>query len=202
MTHSLRCPVRGVIFDMDGTLTVPVIDFKKMRADIGIPDSEPDILKALMKMDEERRARAFRVIVEHEQDAAARSELSPGTRDLLDFLAHQQIKTGVATRNSRVSVDAFSGKHGISFDAIVSRDDAAPKPSAEPLRLAADLAGLTLAEVIYVGDHEIDRLTGEAANVPTFIVRNHGELKDNGPEEMRIAHLGELIPVIREANGL
>jgi hypothetical protein len=27
----LKRPIRGVVFDMDGTLTVPVIDFQYMR---------------------------------------------------------------------------------------------------------------------------------------------------------------------------
>jgi hypothetical protein len=29
--EALRRPIRGVVFDMDGTLTVPVIDFQYMR---------------------------------------------------------------------------------------------------------------------------------------------------------------------------
>jgi HAD superfamily hydrolase (TIGR01549 family) len=202
MSATLPRPIRGVIFDMDGTLTVPVIDFGKMRFDLGIPDSETDILHALMKRNPAEREAAFRIIEEHESDASARSELSRGARELCDFLIKAGIRTGVATRNSRISVEAFVQKHGVAFDAVVSRDDAEPKPSAEPLRRAAELAGLTLSEIIYVGDHEIDRLTGEAAGVPTFIIKNHTKCQDNGTDAMRLEHLGLLIPIIHEANGL
>ena len=38
MTQTHGQPIRGVIFDLDGTLTVPTLDFDAIRADIGAGD--------------------------------------------------------------------------------------------------------------------------------------------------------------------
>jgi hypothetical protein len=38
-----RRRLRGIVFDMDGTVTVPVINFKEMRARVGVPPGH-DIL--------------------------------------------------------------------------------------------------------------------------------------------------------------
>jgi HAD superfamily hydrolase (TIGR01549 family) len=190
-------PVRGVVFDLDGTLTVPVIDFRAMRRDLGI--LEGDILDGIRAMTPDERQRAVEIIIRHEEDAARRSEMSPGARELVDFLVGRRIPIGVATRNSRISVDAFSKKHGVLFHTIVTRDDAPPKPAPEPLWKAVDGLGVPRENAVYVGDHEIDRLTGEAAGVGTYIVRNHVELQDHGPEERRIDSLADLIGVIERS---
>ena len=190
-------PVRGVVFDLDGTLTVPVLDFAAMRAEIGIAGG--DILRSLAKMSEDERTRALGIIGRHEEAAAAESELSDGARELLDFIAGAGIKTGVVTRNSRSSVDTFCRKHGVAFDAVITRDDAPPKPSPEPLAAAVEQMGLGKDEVIYVGDFELDRLTGEAAGITTYVVRNHAKVRDDGPAEMRIGTLRDVIAIIEEA---
>ena len=109
------------------------------------------------------------------------------------------IKTGVVTRNSRVSVDTFCRKHGIAFDAVITREDAPPKPSPEPLTAAVERMGLGKHDVIYVGDFELDRLTGEAAGIPTYIVRNHAKVRDQGPDEMRVDSLRDVIAIIEGA---
>ena len=190
-------PIRGVVFDLNGTLTVPVLDFAAMRAEIGI--AEGDILHSLARMSEDERSRALGVIGRHEDAAAADSELSDGARELLDFITAAGIKTGVVTRNCRTSVDTFSRKHGVAFDAVITREDAPPKPSPEPLTAAVERMGLGKHEVIYVGDFELDRLTGEAAGVPTYIVRNHAKRRDEGPADMRVDTLRDVIGIIQEA---
>lgn len=190
-------PIRGVVFDLDGTLTIPVLDFAAMRAEIGV--AEGDILHALARMPEEERERALRIIGRHEEAAAAGSELSDGASELLDFIAAGGVKIGVVTRNSRASVETFCRKHGIVFDVVVTREDAPPKPSPEPLAMAVERMGVAPSDVIYVGDFELDRLTGEAAGIATYIVRNHAKVRDQGPDERRIGSLRDVIAIIHEA---
>jgi hypothetical protein len=60
---------------MDGTLTVPVIDFLEMRRRAGVPLNE-DILDAINSWtDEARKAKAYAAIAEVEEEV--RSELPP-----------------------------------------------------------------------------------------------------------------------------
>ena len=58
----------AVIFDLDGTLTIPVLDFDAMRAEMGLTN-EP-ILEDMERMDADRRAEAEAILQRHEHRAA------------------------------------------------------------------------------------------------------------------------------------
>ena len=65
--NPVRRPVlRGVVFDMDGTLTVPNIDFADMYRRCGVEASK-DILEEIASMPEDRRDAANRIIEEIEE---------------------------------------------------------------------------------------------------------------------------------------
>ena len=65
--YSVVRGIRGVIFDMDGTLTVPVLDFVEMRTRLGLPLGT-DILPAVLNMSSEERERAMSIIHEMEDE--------------------------------------------------------------------------------------------------------------------------------------
>ena len=197
MTDAARLqPVSGVVFDLDGTLTAPTIDFDAIRSEIGIEGDAP-ILETLAGLPADERRRAFRILEKHEERAAADSRLNPGAEELLDFLDREGLPRGLVTRNTRRSVEAFVARHRIDLGVVVTREDAPPKPSPAPLLHALERLNLSPRQAIYVGDHEIDRLTGKAAGVITYIVRTHPEIKDCGPPEQRIDRLSDLIGLIR-----
>ena len=52
---------------MDGTLTVPVLDFVEMRSRLGLPQGA-DILPTVMRMPAAQRAQAMRTIEELEEE--------------------------------------------------------------------------------------------------------------------------------------
>ena len=59
--------VKGVIMDMDGTLTLHgAIDFARMKRRVGIP-RDMDVLSAISKMDAEAAARATAIVEEEER---------------------------------------------------------------------------------------------------------------------------------------
>ena len=76
---------RAVIFDLDGTLTEPVLDFDAMRAEIGLPRGLP-ILEQLEQLDAGERARAEAIMLRHERAAIAQATLADGCADLLGHL--------------------------------------------------------------------------------------------------------------------
>lgn len=59
--------IKGVIFDMDGTLTIPVLNFLEMRTRLGLSRSV-DILPTVMSMPAEERERAMKIIEEMEEE--------------------------------------------------------------------------------------------------------------------------------------
>ena len=92
---------------MDGTLTVPVIDFVDMRRRAGLPEKGGDILELVAKLDEVKRAKAFEAIAEVEQEALDNLMLMPGLVSLLQRLDALCIPRALVTRNVERSVHHF-----------------------------------------------------------------------------------------------
>src|SRR5439155_4958580 len=116
---------RALLLDMDGTITAPMLDFPRIKREMGIGDRP--ILEALAEMDAEARAAAEAVLLRHEEWAAAESSLNVGCRELFDALSRWRIRTALITRNSRLSVTTVLARHALTVAVLVTRDDAAPK---------------------------------------------------------------------------
>lgn len=88
-----RARLRGVVFDMDGTLTVPVIDFAAMyRAVLGedeyvrIKAESPsgiDILHHIETWSPEKQRKAYDIIADYESQGLDRLQIMPGERVFL-----------------------------------------------------------------------------------------------------------------------
>src|SRR5690242_16547721 len=90
--------VRGVVFDLDGTLVVQELDFEAMRREIGLPSGTP-LLEALERLDGLGRAAALEVLRRHELAAAETAVLNPGVAAFLDDLARRGVRRAVLSRN-------------------------------------------------------------------------------------------------------
>jgi HAD superfamily hydrolase (TIGR01509 family) len=156
-----------IIFDLDGTLLEPALDFDALRAEIGLPPGAT-ILEAMDTLSEAERARANLILDRHEAEAADRSRLLPGARELLDWLRARGIRTAVLTRNSRRSVERACQKHGLRFSAVVAREDHLPKPSPEGVRHLMTVLGAGPDETVVVGDFRFDVEAGSAAGCRTI----------------------------------
>ena len=83
--------IKGVIFDMDGTLTLPVLNFLEMRTRLGIPRGA-DILPTVLKMPREERERALNIIEELE-DEGWYSAAWPHYAKECVFPSHRHVQT-------------------------------------------------------------------------------------------------------------
>ncbi|MCK5272001.1 MAG: hypothetical protein KAJ52_05470, partial [Sedimentisphaerales bacterium] len=63
--------IAAVIFDLDGTLTQPYLDFDQIRSEIGNIDGP--ILEAMEQMPPPQRRKALEILHRHEQEAAENS---------------------------------------------------------------------------------------------------------------------------------
>lgn len=59
--------IKGVIFDMDGTLTIPVLNFNQMRERLGL-SKDQDILPTVQGFPPQERAKAMAIIEEFEEE--------------------------------------------------------------------------------------------------------------------------------------
>ena len=186
---------RAVLFDMDGTLTQPMLDFPRIKAEMGIGNRP--ILEALATMSEEHRALAEAVLLRHEEEAAGRSTLNPGCRELLDWLAARSIPSALITRNSRASVCAFVERHALDLDFIVTRTVARPKPHPEALLRACERFDVAPGEAWMVGDGQYDVEAALAAGVPAVWI-SHGLPKPFSASPWRtVPDLHELTKCLR-----
>jgi HAD superfamily hydrolase (TIGR01509 family) len=165
-----------IIFDLDGTLTVPVLDFDAIRAEIGLPPGP--ILESLDRLDQDRRDAALAVLHRHEERAAHESMLQIGARETIEDLRNMGFPIAVLTRNARRWARVVFEKHGLKIDALRTRDDGVIKPSPEPItRLCAE-NGADPAASWMVGDHLFDLQSGNAAGCLTVLMVGDGALPD------------------------
>jgi HAD superfamily hydrolase (TIGR01549 family) len=186
---------RAVIFDLDGTITRPILDFARIKREIGAGDTP--ILEFLASMkDEKRRREARRKVDAWEREGAEASTLNPGVRELLDFLRGRGIPTAILTRNTRESVEIVMRKHSLRFDVIVTTDDRLPpKPSPEPVRHIAAALGVEPGEVLMVGDFRFDVECGRSAGARTVFLKNE-HLSDDAGADYVITEMTQLLDLV------
>lgn len=155
---------RAILFDMDGTLTRERIDWSALRSELNIP-AHQGFLEALEQMDLAERSRVEQILHDHEHQAALRSELNDGCRELLNWLDAHGIGRALITRNTRASVQTVFELHGLHFDVTITREDGIYKPDPEPLLRACTQLKVPTEQVWMVGDWKYDIEAANAARI-------------------------------------
>jgi HAD superfamily hydrolase (TIGR01509 family) len=186
---------RAVIFDLDGTLTEPLLDFDLIRAEIGLPHGP--ILEQLTALTAEQRGRAETILRRHELTAIAQAVLADGCVELLALLRARGIPHGILTRNMRVAVEQFCARFGFQFAGTYTREDGPHKPAPDGvLHLCAGF-GVAPAQTLTVGDYKFDVMAGRAAGTRTALVTAQppDDLAAWGQPDLVVASLRELLPL-------
>lgn len=193
----------GIVFDMDGTLTVPCIDFAKMYAECGVPKVPgADVLKHIASLnDEGERQRCLKVIEDHEERARQQVEMMSGCAELLHWLDKKQIRRGLITRNVKASIMHFNSRclqpHGLaSFDPALSRECISPvKPHPAALNYIANQWKVPPSSLLMVGDSAADDIViGNRAGALTALLhypqaKGGGLTLDQLTEEQKPTHI-------------
>jgi HAD superfamily hydrolase (TIGR01509 family) len=163
--------VQGVIFDLDGTLTRPHLDFARIRLEIGLPSaSAAPILEALAEMDAESRTRATAILERHEHEAAQASELNPGAIVVIEALRSRNVPVGILTRNSRTCTQIVIDLHGLEIDCVHTREDGPVKPAPDAILAMCLRWQAEPARVWMVGDYLFDVQAGRSAGTRTVLM--------------------------------
>lgn len=147
--------LRGVIFDLDGTLVDSRLDFAAIRAATGCPDGL-GLIEYAEGLVEDEAARVHRIIHEHEMAGARAASWIPGADDWLAALRRQGLPTGILTRNARVPTALTLSRLGIDVDVVLTREDCRPKPDPDGLLRIARQWNLPCEALVYVGDFRYD----------------------------------------------
>lgn len=208
------CP-SAVFFDMDGTL-VDSYGFlmnahNHVREAFGQPAfTQDEFLYNLSRTTRDvyrdlygdQEAEAKKILYAYvESHRSERMTPMAGAGDLLRFLSAQGIALGVVSNmtpkllRSQIADLGWAAYFG---DAVVGAGDAAePKPSAAPLLLAAERAGISFVpeRVWMVGDTETDIACARAAGCVAVLLRSRrdaGTLSSVHAPDREISSLGEL----------
>ena len=186
--------LKGVLFDLDGTIVELNLNFDRLREELNI--KERFILEAIYRLNGDDKRKALNRLKEIEIESATNSVLMPGVKDVFEFLKDNKIKTGIVTRNCREAVDIILQKHGLDVGCVITREDAPPKPSPEPIRFALKKLSLAPQNSIYVGDFLFDILAGKNAGVKTVLILNERNREFKELADISVHSMEELIGVI------
>lgn len=161
-----KMPIRGLIFDLDGTLVDSALDFELMRSEMGLPPGAP-LLESLASLSDAEADRCHAILARHERAGAERAVLMPGVAEFLIEVAGRDIRCAVFTRNGREVAQRTLARLGLNFETIVAREDAPIKPNPTGILAICRAWGLSPREVAMVGDYRFDIVAGRQAGVRT-----------------------------------
>ena len=182
--------LRGVIFDLDGTLVDTADEFipavQALRAEHGLAPMSPERIRASVSngaralvslgLDMPEDAPNFernrqRLLQLYSEVLGSRAALYPGIAGLLAQLRARGVAWGIATNKPRAYTEPLLAKLAIEPPpaSVVCPDDVAErKPHPEALlRNCAEL-GCSPAEAVYIGDHRRDIEAGQRAGMYTI----------------------------------
>jgi phosphoglycolate phosphatase len=207
-----RVPLRGVIFDWDGTLLdsyhADGSAYLQMFGALGIPWGLPELAQHYSP-DWHNVYRAAKVPPERWGEAdklwrhfyrAQRPVLQREARSVVQQLSRRYplaLVTSGSSGRVRAQLRAFGFES--LFDVRVFGDEVPRrKPDPASLRIALCRLGLEPAACVYVGDAPEDVEMARRAGVPSVAVLRHSPV----PERLRAAHPNGLISRIAELPGL
>ncbi|EAW10751.1 putative haloacid dehalogenase-like hydrolase [Aspergillus clavatus NRRL 1] len=206
LSHSSQAPrLKGIVFDVDGTLCLPQnYMFAEMRAALGI-DKKVDILHHIRQLPthEERTAAAEKVKAV-EREAMKHQQPQPGLVDLMDYLQSRGLYRALCTRNFEAPVMHLLQNHlpAHVFLPIITRETPGLLPKPDPagiLHIAREWGLDNRAEnMIMVGDSLDDMTAGHTAGAATVLLLNEHNmhLKDHAHTDLCIDRLDDLIDIL------
>ena len=190
----MTAPLRGVLFDLDGTVLDTAPDFVRVlnvllaengRAPLPLSAVRPNVShgsRRVVKLgfpdaDEARFAALQQRFLDiYSAGLSLETRLFAGMDQVLEGLALRGLRTGIVTNKPAWLTDPLLAQLDLvrRFDCIVSGDTVGVgKPDPAPLLHAAGLAGLAPADCIYVGDAQRDVEAAHRAGMPA-LVANYG----------------------------
>lgn len=211
--------IRGVLFDLDGTLIDSAPDLgaaaDQMRVSRGLPSLPLDTYRPMAGAGARGMLGiAFGMTPDHADYAVMREEffvnyerrmtqltyVFDGVTQLLDELKSRGLAWGVVTNKSmRFAGPLTQGMPLFSTASAVVGGDTTPhaKPHPEPLFEAARRLNIAPAHCVYVGDDERDVIAGKAAGMRT-VAATYGYLGSNADTQLwgADAHIGSPLELI------
>lgn len=166
----------AVLFDLDGTILEPSIDFKALRTRLSIPQGE-SILDWVNALPPGERETMDQTLVQAEVEAAGRACLMPGAEETLAWLQATGVKIGILTRNCWQAWELARDRCGLGGIAdVFTRESAPAKPDLACLvPITERWGGLPPRQIIHVGDYLYDLQLAADAGMYSILLHPSGE---------------------------
>ncbi|KAL6709342.1 hypothetical protein ACN47E_001749 [Coniothyrium glycines] len=199
-----RPPLRGIVFDVDGTLCLPQnYMFAEMRAALNI-EKPTDILDHIYSLPEKEQNEAQEKIRDIERTAMKSQQPQAGLVELMDYLDSRDLKKGICTRNFDAPVTHLLTTFlpSSKFSPIVTREFRPPKPDpAGILHIAKDwMHEEGASSLIMVGDSIDDMTAGYRAGAATVLLINEANehLAKHHHTDLVVKRLDDLIEILEQ----
>lgn len=184
------------IFDLDGTLTIAVHDFKAIKAALGIPP-EADILGYLDALPPEESAPLHSKLDSIERELSLKTAAASGAVELLSMLAADDCVLGVLTRNTHTIARLTLELTGLAeffpeASFIIGRQEAIPKPDPAGAQHLASLWNAEPDDIVMTGDYHYDLLCGRRIGAATIHVDSSGEFRWKELADLQVMSLSEV----------
>jgi phosphoglycolate phosphatase len=192
--------IRAFIFDFDGTLAIPNIDFGLMRRQVDTIATwygvDPGRFKHLYNLEMIENVKTHLIhtdgsagegfyrqahdsILALEIECARHGGMLPGAIEVLQGLRQQHFKVGVVTRNSGSAVRTICSAIDTLCDIFLPRDAVRfVKPHPEHLQRALEYLQVSAQQAVMVGDGPIDITAGKALGLKTVAVLTGGARRE------------------------
>jgi HAD superfamily hydrolase (TIGR01549 family) len=164
MTHYVEA-IKGLIFDLDGTLVSSELDFSLIKAQVGCPHNK-DLLDYIAALPSPyMREEAINIVHQHELLDAQNAELLPGVQQAIATLRDKNIPMAIVTRNFEKAASIKLKNNPLPIELVLTRDDAPAKPDPTSLNYIANRWNMHADNLIYVGDYLYDIQAAHNANM-------------------------------------
>ncbi len=160
--------IKGVIFDLDGTVVENSYDWARIREELGT--GAASILGYLASLEEPERSAKWSVLERHESEQTAASVLREGIGELLELLHDRGAVAALVTNNSRKNTEFLLGKFGLAFDCVITRESGLWKPSGAPFLEALRKLDLEPGSCGVIGDTHFDVLAALDAGIGSIFL--------------------------------
>lgn len=169
--HSIHLSAKSFwIFDLDGTLTIPVHDFIFIRSELEIP-ADADILGHIKSLPVAESCKQQCRLQKIELELAHRALPASGALDVVAKLKRSGAQVGILTRNYKdialLTLETIGMGHYFASKNVLGRCEATPKPDPAGIHHLLTCWGAEPAEAVMVGDYLFDMQAGRAAGTTT-----------------------------------
>jgi phosphoglycolate phosphatase-like HAD superfamily hydrolase len=150
----------AVIFDLDGTLINLPIDYERLFREFGetakIDDVHP-ITEIVSKLDEKTKKKVFKIW--DKTEASAWREGTIKREGMTLYKKFSKEPKALVTMQGKTLAQNIIKSLKLSFDVVVTREDNLDR--AEQLKIAARKLGVSLRDILFIGNTEGDSVAAK-----------------------------------------